>query len=110
MIAALIYFILSSAQLVGPLTLAPTDPGVLERVAQRRVNWQQVPENWADYDTLAGVADCSLVGRSGYLIGDEVYTVAIVDCAKPEHVERAKWMIDVNQELSGEGVLILWGN
>ena len=86
--------------------LSPADEGVLERVAYTRsAYFGQVPE-WRDYEVLTAVEDCSLLGRNGWLITNEVHTVIVVDCSQPAHSMNGI-MADVSLDEVGQGWLVL---
>lgn len=83
---------------------------MLEKVASRRVQWEQVPRDWASYDVLLGVVDCGAVGRRGWLsVGNEIKSALVVDCAKAEHAKQMSdnKLIDANLIERGEGWLVL---
>ena len=71
----------------GPGYLSFANPGVLERVAERRLaNGWGLETNWTGYEVLGATADCSLLGRGGWLIaGGEVVPILIVDCEADVH-------------------------
>jgi len=86
--------------------LAPAGPGVLENVAWTRAAYfQQVPD-WRDYEVLAAVEDCRLLGRSGWLITNKVRSAIVVDCAQPAH-DMNGIMADVSLSEVGQGWLVL---
>ncbi len=91
--------------------LAPADPGVLERVAERRIQWDSTFEEWRRYEVLVAPSDCTLLGKSGWLItSDKVYTAFVIDCEKDtdrgQMTERGL-MADVNLDSVGSGWLVL---
>lgn len=91
--------------------IAPASPGVLEAVAERRaVYWQQIPANWHEYGVLVAVADCEMLGKSGWLaIGSEIKSALVVDCAQKRHAPLMieERLIDANLRERGEGWLVL---
>lgn len=71
----------------GPAYLSYANPGVLERVAERRLQagWN-LTGDWTAYDVLLGVERCELLDRAGWLIVDgRVLTVKVVDCEADVH-------------------------
>jgi len=91
--------------------LAPADPGVLERVANRRIVWDSTFEEWRRYEVLVAPADCSLLGKSGWLITPErTYTAISVDCEKDTdkgQMNERGLMADANLDEVGQGWLVL---
>lgn len=87
-------------------TLAPASPNVLEDVANRRAVLFEQVENWHDYEVLAAVEDCDLLGRSGWLISDKVRSAIVVDCSQKKHNMNGI-MADVNRGKVGQGWLVL---
>lgn len=84
---------------------------MLEHVAARRVYWEQVPRDWAEYDVLIALPDCRLLGRDGWMaVGRQLYTVMVVDCEQQAHagqmIERGL-LADVNLRERGEALLVL---
>ena len=76
--------------IVGPGAIGCTYyPAALERVAERRyTNGWGLDTDWRGYDVLVAPADCSLLGRDGWLItGGEVHTALVVDCSQGKHKE-----------------------
>lgn len=66
--------------------LAPADPGVLERVAERRITWDQSFSDWREYDVLIAVANCNHLGRTGWVITpSHIYSTKVVDCEQQKH-------------------------
>lgn len=67
--------------------ISAADPGVLERVAARRIaNEWGLSADWRGFDVLVAPADCGLLGRSGWLIANgDVYTAIAVDCEQRAH-------------------------
>ena len=87
--------------------LSPADPGVLEGVAERRAVLFQQVEDWRDYEVLAAVQDCRLVGETGWLIANgNVQSAIVVDCSQPEHSMNVI-MADVSEGEIGRGWLVL---
>lgn len=79
--------LLPDYHIIGPGFISSADPGVLEAVAERRVqaNWG-LSGDWTAYDVLVATADCRNLGRSGWLIANRnVYTSIVVDCENGEH-------------------------
>lgn len=59
---------------------------MLETVAERRIHNGWGVESVEGYDLLIAPADCSFLGRSGWLfVGDKVYSVIVVDCEADAH-------------------------
>lgn len=85
----------------GPGTISYADPGVLEAVADRRIQAGWGLTELGDYDTLVAPADCALLGRSGWLIADgQVLSVLVVDCENGNHrgqMESRGLLLDVNR-------------
>lgn len=66
----------------GAISYAPS----LDEVANRRIANEWGLQSVEGYDLLIAPADCSLLGRDGWLmVGDEVYTVIVVDCENGNH-------------------------
>jgi hypothetical protein len=84
-----VVLILAAALVLGPGVLAAADPGVLERVAERRAanGWGLATgTDWRDYEVLLGVVDCEHVGREATLVTRRArYRGLIVDCESGEH-------------------------
>lgn len=79
---------------------------MLEDVANRRaVYFEQVPD-WRDYEVLAAVEDCRLIGQTGWLITDKVRTAIVVDCLQTKHSMNGI-MADTTLKGTREGWLIL---
>lgn len=107
-VALLAPLLSSTLTILGPGVLSGANPGVLERVAERRLSGS-LPAAMtmhgvdpAEYDVLAAPANCNLLGRSGWLVaGGQVKTVLVVDCEAPQHrgqlAERGL-LADVNVE------------
>jgi len=75
-----------------PLDFYVSAPGAiaytpaLEIVAERRSTNGWGLGDYAGYEVLIAPADCSLLGRSGWLIAnDDVYSAIVVDCSQQEH-------------------------
>ena len=86
-------------------TFAPSN--ALDDVARvRSANFGQV-QHWRDYDTLVAVEDCRLLGRSGWLITDEMtHSAIVVDCKQRKH-DMNGIMADVSLDSVGSGWLVL---
>lgn len=70
----------------GPGAISAADPGVLEKVAERRIANSWGLSSIDGYDLLIAPADCALLGREGWLITNgNVYTSIVVDCENGEH-------------------------
>jgi len=91
--------------------LAPADPGVLERVANRRIVWDSTFEEWRRYEVLVAPADCSLLGKSGWLITPRMtYSAIVVDCEADVHRDQMNergLMADTSLDEVGQGWLVL---
>lgn len=100
--------------IIGPGAISAADPGVLERVAERRVqaNWG-LSDDWTAYDVLTATADCRDLGKRGWLIANRnVYKAIVVDCAQEKHRQEMTengLLLDANMESLNhlEGWLIL---
>lgn len=71
----------------GPGFISIADPGVLEYVAQRRVQagWN-LTGDWTAYDVLVAPSDCQLLDRDGWLIVDgKILTAKVTDCENGDH-------------------------
>lgn len=106
-----ILLLLPDFDIRGPAILAAADPGVLERVAQRRLNAGWGLSEPVD-STLVAVPGCADLDRTGWLITNgEIYDIWVVDCAKLQHREamiKNGLLADVNAPLSHQvGWLIL---
>lgn len=80
-------YLLDPFDVYGPGFISYADPGVLERVAERRIQagWN-LTGDWTAYDVLVAPSDCQLLDRDGWLIVDgEILTIKIVDCAQKKH-------------------------
>lgn len=114
MIILAILALSGSMTIIGPGTLSGADPGVLERVAERRLhNGWGLHQQVDGYDVLIAPPDCKLLGRSGYLVaGGRAYSAVAVDCEADVHrgqmVDRGL-LADVNERglWHKEGYLIL---
>src|SRR3972149_8962137 len=91
-----------SLTLLGPGALAPANPGVLETVSERRVNYgygltELVPPGVI----MLAVEDCDLLGYEGLAVIEDcgVYKAQVVDCQQVEHQALSDLGIvaDVNQ-------------
>lgn len=97
----------------GPGFISSADPGVLEAVAERRINAGWGLDSIDGYDLLIAPADCELLGRSGWLITNgNVYLTIVVDCSQERHRQEMidnGILADVNDERLNhlEGWLIL---
>ena len=83
---------------------------MLEAVAHRRAVYFGQVENWREYEVLAAVEDCELIGRSGWIIADEVKSVIVVDCEADVHqgqMASRGLMADVSLGEVGMGWLVL---
>lgn len=105
----------SQLTILGPGAISPADPGVLERVAERRLRngWGLTDVNLQDYNALVAPADCDLLGRRGWLVaGKRVVSALVVDCEADVHrgqMDERGLLLDTNrQDLAHlEGLLIL---
>ena len=71
--------------IIGPGALSAADPGVLERVAERRIR-----NGWGLDGPLTGLllatADCADLNKRGWLVAaGEVHRITIVDCEQAAH-------------------------
>lgn len=79
-------------------------------MAERRVYWQQIPADWAEYGVLIALPDCGMLGKAGWLaVGSEIKSALVVDCAQEQHkaVMIKERLIDANLRERGEGLLVL---
>lgn len=85
----------------GPGAISAADPGVLEAVADRRINAGWGLDSIDGYDLLIAPADCALLGRSGWLITNgNVYSSIVVDCQADVHagiMESRGLLLDANR-------------
>jgi hypothetical protein len=107
-----------SVLVLGPGYLSAADPGVLERVALRRmaVGWGLAETDIAQYDALVATIEWAHLGRAGWLIADKAtYTALVVDCAQAKHRQAmmdGELLADVNrpQLVHKRAVLLLLSN
>ena len=72
--------------IIGPGALSAADPGVLERVAERRIRNEWGLDGLEAGAVLIAPASCDLLGKRGWLIaGGEVHRVQVVDCENGNH-------------------------
>lgn len=105
---------LSSYSVLGPGYLSYANPGVLERVAENRIErgWGLEQIDISRYDALVATEDCDLVGCDGWLITDKFIRVIVVDCQGDHVKERmsdSDLLADVNDinEVHKKGWLLL---
>lgn len=90
--------------MVGPGYLSYADPGVLERVAEKRIRlgWGLSKVDIRDYDALVATESCDLIGREGWLMTDSVTkNVLVVDCQNRDEQPRmseVNLLADINVE------------
>ena len=113
--------ILSAIYLTCQLTILPpaalslANPGVLERVAERRMsnNWGLERQDLSHFDAFVAPSDCDLLGKTGTLIiGDNTYTVISVDCENRENqlMEQRGLLADINlpELVHKQGILVFY--
>lgn len=113
-LAAILLFA-SRLTVLGPGVLSGADPGVLERVAERRLRngWGLEQVDPAGFDVLVAPPDCALLGRDGWLsVGGRVHRVLVVDCEARHHrgqMARRGLLADVNRPelVHRKGLVIL---
>lgn len=102
---------------VGPGYTSLANPGVLEQVAERRIEngWGLTEDvDLTAYSLLGAVADCKSLGHGGYLVTEkEVKSILIVDCEADVHrgdMDRKKLIVDINDKelVHQEAYLVLW--
>lgn len=87
---------LSSYSVIGPAYLSYAEPGVLERVAEKRIRlgWGLERLDMSRYDALVATEDCLFIGREGWLLTElSTDRVLVVDCQNRDEQPR---MSDVN--------------
>jgi hypothetical protein len=113
-VITLAWLLSASVTVLGPGTLAPADPGLLEKVAHRRAvyGWTDTGD-WQEYDVLVAPANCDYLGRAGWIyLRGKRYTALVVDCEARHHqgqMERRNILADVNRANLGhkKGWLVL---
>jgi hypothetical protein len=100
--------------ILGPGAISYAGPGVLERVAERRVlNDWGLSGDWTGYTVLVAPANCALLGRDGWLItSGSILSALSVDCEQAAHagqMDERGLLLDTNQKglTHQEGWLIL---
>lgn len=104
LISLILWLKLTEYSLVGPGAISYADPGVLEKVTERRIKngWGLDRVNWSKYDLLGATAECKWLGKSGLLLsGLKRKTILIVDCEADVHkgqMQERGLLVDINNE------------
>ncbi len=104
--------------MVGPGYLSSANPGVLERVAEKRIRlgWGLSKIDISNYDALVATEDCNLIGRHGWLLTDDrTESILVVDCQNRDERPRmseVNLLADINVEdlVHKKALLLLKGN
>ena len=90
-------------------TLAPSN--ALEDVAWTRAAYFDQVSDWREYEVLAAVEDCTLLGHSGWLITPGMtYSAIVVDCEADVHegqMQTRRLMADTSLDEVEYGWLVL---
>lgn len=95
-------------QIHGPGAFSYTP--VLKQVAETRIKYGYGLESIEGYEILVAPSDCRLLGKSGWLIADKVYSIIIVDCEQQKHagqMEARGILADVSKPDLGRGWLVI---